>query len=1094
MLRSIHGDVIDPYASSFVPPSGAPRLTQASQTPRPRRSAGRAALVAVIAGATVITVVAAGLYLNRRAVARQALIGWLEQRGVDAEVEISRIDLDGVVARLRIGDADDPDLIVERVEVDYALSGPWAVGGMAATPSRIRLVRPVLKARWADGRLSLGALDPLVEEFTRRPPRPDAPAPVMVVETGRLRLMTEYGPYPVLADARMEDGRLTQLSARAPAAALKSGDASARGLGWSLQLTTRGDRMAVSLEARAARADAGGLGGRDLVLSLNGTTPYPDTTLRDAGGALELALAAQAGALALGGAEAEGVRADLRFDGQVRGWLPAFDLRGRGAGRIDAAALAAPGLQARRAGLGLARADLTLDRSESRGTGWRLQGPADLRLGQAWTGGARTGGAAFEELRLTSAALTAGGRGAAFEARGAADLAARRAAVGELSLTGVSGGADLDLMRDGVLRTEARGRMRAAGGAWPLFGAPRADDLPELAEMKRALGDFSTDLGGFLFRSGPGGTEFSLTAPARLAPANGGVLTVRAADAPAYRAAPGARGGGALRLAATPGRGLPELDVAVPDWRLTPEGFQARLDGAAGLDFGPARGIDLATRGLLTSGAGALTFAPDGCVDIGVARLDLGENALTDLAADLCPAGQADPSPLVTVRNGRWSARGALRDLSGRAPFLDMAAADGEGAVSAEGGPQGLSLDLRIARARVRDTAESDRFHPLAAAGGLTLAGDRWTGGFDLATGAAGGQPVARLDLTHDGRAQAGGLTIETPELVFREGGLQPSDLSPLVEGWINAPAEGSAAFSGRFDWTADGGASGGRLTVPRLDFASPAGRVTGLAGQVDFTSLAPLQTAPGQRLTVERLDTLAELTELELTFALDAAAIAVDSADIAVGGGVIRIEPFTVPLDLAQGFGGAIVLERVQLGDILASSGFGDKVALDAVVSGRLPFTSDPRNGVRVTGGTLHAVQPGRLSIAREALTDLQAGGGGEVPAGTVQDLAYQAMENLAFDILSADVNSRDGGRLAVLFRIRGRHDPPERQELRLTLSELISRRFLERSLPLPSGTQIDLTLDTSLNAAQLVSDLMAAARARAGSPPTSTLQDDGP
>jgi hypothetical protein len=138
---------------------------------------------------------------------------------------------------------------------------------------------------------------------------------------------------------------------------------------------------------------------------------------------------------------------------------------------------------------------------------------------------------------------------------------------------------------------------------------------------------------------------------------------------------------------------------------------------------------------------------------------------------------------------------------------------------------------------------------------------------------------------------------------------------------------------------------------------------------------------------------------------------------------------------------------------------------------------------GLRVADGTLYAVQPGRLSIQREALSGLEAGGGGEaVPPNTVQDLAYQAMENLSFDILSAEVNSLDEGRLRVLFRIRGRHDPPQRQELRVSIAEFISREFLNRELPLPSGTGIDLTLDTTLNADQLVGDLLEYNRARNG------------
>ena len=115
--------------------------------------------------------------------------------------------------------------------------------------------------------------------------------------------------------------------------------------------------------------------------------------------------------------------------------------------------------------------------------------------------------------------------------------------------------------------------------------------------------------------------------------------------------------------------------------------------------------------------------------------------------------------------------------------------------------------------------------------------------------------------------------------------------------------------------------------------------------------------------------------------------------------------------------------------------------------------------------------------------LSDVSAGGAGEdVPPGTVEDLAYQAMENLAFDMLTAEVNSLDGGRASVVFHIKGRHDPPQRQELRLTLRDLITRDFLKRQLPLPSDTGIDLTLDTTLNLNQLVSDILALNRARAG------------
>jgi hypothetical protein len=120
----------------------------------------------------LLLLLAAALYLNRRAAARELLVGWLDRRGIDADVEVERLELSGFVGRIVIGDPRDPDIRVERVEVDYALAMPWSEAGLGVTPSRIRLVRPVAKARWTKGRLSMGRLDPLIDEFLARPRAP----------------------------------------------------------------------------------------------------------------------------------------------------------------------------------------------------------------------------------------------------------------------------------------------------------------------------------------------------------------------------------------------------------------------------------------------------------------------------------------------------------------------------------------------------------------------------------------------------------------------------------------------------------------------------------------------------------------------------------------------------------------------------------------------------------------------------------------------------------------------------------------------------------------------------------------------------------
>ena len=96
-------------------------MTDTPSKPKPKPQAKtrrilRAVGVGVLILALLIGVVAALIYLNRRAVARNVLVGWLDQRGIPADVEVERIEIDGFVGRIRIGDPNNPDVVVERAE------------------------------------------------------------------------------------------------------------------------------------------------------------------------------------------------------------------------------------------------------------------------------------------------------------------------------------------------------------------------------------------------------------------------------------------------------------------------------------------------------------------------------------------------------------------------------------------------------------------------------------------------------------------------------------------------------------------------------------------------------------------------------------------------------------------------------------------------------------------------------------------------------------------------------------------------------------------------------------------------------------------
>ncbi len=93
--------------------------------------------------------------------------------------------------------------------------------------------------------------------------------------------------------------------------------------------------------------------------------------------------------------------------------------------------------------------------------------------------------------------------------------------------------------------------------------------------------------------------------------------------------------------------------------------------------------------------------------------------------------------------------------------------------------------------------------------------------------------------------------------------------------------------------------------------------------------------------------------------------------------------------------------------------------------------------------------------------------------------------MENLSFETLSAQIDSRAAGRLDVILQVKGRHDPKIPEVAKISLIDLIRGKAFNRRIPLPAGTPINLTLDTSLNFDELENafqDIWRAKQARSG------------
>ncbi|MCI3181421.1 hypothetical protein C5708_14295 [Caulobacter sp. CCUG 60055] len=1098
-------------------------------SPSPRRPDRRAlALAGWEAAAFVLTAAAVagfGAYGWRREIGRTLAEEWLREQGVQSAVMIDGLSATGFSGRLRVGPAENPIVAADRIEVDLAFSPPWSGEPFKLEARAVRLVRPRVRMAFDGRKVSFGALDPLIDKLLKQPPEAKAPAgPSVIVEDGQLWLETPMGLIRLRGDAALDKGRLVRLAAALKPARLDGRDVKGRLDGGSVTVRADGERLAADIDLAVGELNSPGLDLDDARLNLTARLPYPDLKAMAARGPVTVDARASADSAGSAGVAASAVQAAVHFDGEAGGRLADGALSGvlHAEGRADA--FNARGLDGRRARFDADLANLRLlsDRS-----GVRFSGDGHAALGAdraaqgglyvdaptvnlalagltgAWSGrglagqaslraaggaaGLRQGQTAVSGLRFDLAApgvawsvgdgavkaaspvrLLAGAAGAQAPAAGGA-----AAALTALDAT-LEGRAALD--RDGPI-VDLRGAARAHGAtpAGPAGEIARAlpliaDDPGYRTAVARALESFDLAAPAVALTGGRGRFSVGLVQPVRLAAASGAALTLtqRGKDgAASFAPGGGARGGLALTVA---GGGLPALALDAPAYAWDGRTLTSTIAAKGELNLGPAHGVDLDLAARIRAGAGTFSLDLPGCAPLKVRALAFGDNRIDQASGRLCEAG----GPVFDLGGGAWRARGRFEALAGSIVAADARAEDGAGTFEAAGGPRGLaSADLRLTGAALKDHAKAARFQPVKTDGRMTYGDGRWRGAFAVRNHKGG--PLGEITLRHEDATGRGEADIDAGAIVFAKGGLQPGDLSPLAA--FATPADGKAAFTGRFVWSKAGVTSDGRLWTDGLNLRSPAGPMTQIRGDVRFVSLTPLITAPGQTVTVERIDALSPISSFKADFHLTPDKLSIDGGQFDIASGKVHIETINLPLDPNGTAEGAVVLDGVDLGQLIAASSLADKVKVQAIVDGRLPFEMDAK-GFRFLKGRIAARGPGRLSISRSALTGAQAAdpaspGAPPPPApnpNAIQDFAYQAMENLAFDKLEASVESLPGGRLSMLFHVNGRHDPPKPGQALVSVVELARGTAFNKPIPLPKDTPIDLTLDTSLNFAELL------------------------
>jgi len=1086
-------------------------------------SAGGVAVVLLLAAA-------AAVYAERRLIAATFVQRYLEAYGIESEIEFDRLAWGGFLARVRAGSVDAPDFTAEAVDVTliYPDTSSFAA---SVTPqvAAVRLIRPVVRITYDGEKLSFGSLQRLVDDILAMDS--DVPGPEIAIDDGRLLLSTPFGAVPLLADVAIDKSKLVRLQATIERGVLKDETFAADITGGTVTAAMNGDALnaraslslaSLSYAGRTARgveleSDIGGLAWRD-----------------DAGG-YAFSLDNVVMNLATGAAEApefSAGRSTARVDMQaVAGsWADErLRLNGRGdvraeLGEVRAAGAAASVLNAA-ASLSAVSVDASSGKWSATTTARVVIDGSDARYPMS---GSAVALASLHSEFDSSAMLSMEGASGTFKGT----LAGNGSLPEQIALRSLRADFDGTMAADGNHRlrlssltaTTGMPRARALSLARGMPGIGSDDALANA--IASAFQTSTVRVRNVDVATTAGGITVTARAPVVLDGAAQANLTLSPRGATPLVRTAGAQTTGGFNLNVG-GGGLPLLRLGVASYRYRTDQNRTLLDAdaefATALSYGSFRGVDLSGSGKLQMAGDRVRFDVPQCADLAMAsynaggaelvrnlkgrfcgmslqmsgdrmQLDLatcadvnfdafvngGTDQVRDARGRLCAVPNR---PVLVSQPTGWQLEARVTDAVARLVAGDARVSDGAARMQLSGDAVAIrSGTITLDRANLVDLQPMPRFQPISAGGALQVMGDNWTGDLTLSLRE---RRLASVALEHALNSGVGEAAITVRGLAFEPNMLQPADIAPFLSAF-GTRIRGAVDFAGRFSWSKDGMASEGRLVVPGVDLQSPFGAARQLKTELVFTSLLPVALRPNQSVTVERVDLPVPLEQVSATFSYTPESFRLETATAGAAQGRAALDPITYSFAPDATSAGTLRLQNINVQTLVAAAGLADRMSVQARIDGTVPFTIGP-DGVRFVDGRVAANAPGRLSIKREALTASVGTTEGQAPPNAVQDFAYQALEYLAFERLEGVVNSRPMGRLGLLLHLVGANDPPQAAEARVGIVELLRGRAFDRPLPLPKGTPIDLTLDTSINLDELLESYLdrgpvAAAPATAG------------
>lgn len=966
--------------------------------PRPRR-VRRIAL-----GATAVIALALfATWTQRKPIARNIVQDALEDRGVEARYEIEKIGFRTQrIENLVIGDPKNPDLTAEWAEVitRFGLGGP-KVSGIRAHGVRLR-------GRLIDGSFSFGAVDRLLPEPTGEPfALPDLN---VVLSDARLRLDLPNGAIGAKLEGRgnLSDGFKGKLAAVAPA--LVVGDCTLSGTSAWLDLAISDKRPKVLGPVRAA-----GFGCKGQDIALDRPQAVIDAGFSEALNRWQGSAGIDVRGARMGTTRLGGVIGTIGFEGRRS--------ETRGDIKIAAQSIAAAGIAGQAVSL-----------KGSYEIGRKPEG-----LAAAFNGRAEIEHSALDRrslARVTSFGASAEGTPAGPIARALADAITRAGRDASLNADfTVAHLGSAGSLRVGSLAAVSRSgaRISLSDGHGVRFGWPGTGE---------ALVDGRLTLGGGGF---PGAVvQLSQREP-------GAPITGVATLAP-YSA-------GNARLALTPVRFTTATGGATR--------FETRMTLDGPLGDGRVTGLTLPLAGRLAAGGGVLLnpdCAPLSFTSLNIAGLALGQSRMT-----LCPnqggalfamsptgrvsggarvaaprlSGRLGQSPVsiaaagaeiglarqgfsakdVAVRLGEpgsvtrlditqlsggfrgGAVTGDFAGTGGQIANVPLVISEGAGKWSLKGGVLALDGGLRVA-----DAEAQPRFNPLVSDDFRLLFKDSRITATGKLRDPASKTGVADVDIAHNLGPGTGKAVLDVAGLNFGEG-FQPDTLTRLALGVV-ANVRGSVTGRGEIRWSPEGVTSDGTFRTQNTDLAAAFGPVTAATGELRFTDLLGLVSAPGQRLYLGEVNPGIAVLNGYIDYQLIAdQKVQIEGGRWPFAGGELILEPTVLDFGVEKerrltfrvvGLDAAQFINQFELKDINVTG----------IFDGTIPMVFDDTGG-RIEGG--------RLVVREEGGTLAYVGQVSNENLGTFGSMAFDALKSIKYSRLAIDLNGPLDAEMVTQVRFTG-------------------------------------------------------------------------